>query len=81
MISRNQLRAARTLLSWDQLKLASTSGVAVNTIRRMEAQEGFVRANTDTIRRVIEALEEAGIIFLYPDDLGDVGVRLKKQET
>jgi len=71
-----QLRAARALIGWDQEQLARTSGIAVNTIRRMEAIEGDIRCNTTTLRKVQTALETAGIEFL---NHGEPGVRLKKR--
>jgi predicted transcriptional regulator len=69
-----QLRAARVLLGWEQTELADASGVALGTIRRMEALEGPIRCNTTTLHKVQGALEKAGIEFL---NHGNPGVRLK----
>jgi hypothetical protein len=40
----------------------------------MEASEGTVRGNVDTLTKVVEALDRAGIELLY---VGGRGVRLK----
>jgi len=75
MISAAQLRAARALLGIDQRMLAQLSGLSVPTIQRMEASEGTVRGNVDTLTKVIEALDRAGIELL---NTGGRGVRLKE---
>jgi transcriptional regulator with XRE-family HTH domain len=61
VISAHQLRAARALLGIDQRQLAEMSGVSVPTIQRMEASEGNVRGVIDTLTKVIEALDRAGV--------------------
>jgi predicted transcriptional regulator len=74
LITAGQLRAARALLGIDQKTLADLSGVSLPTIQRMEASEGTVRGNVDTLTKVIEALNRAGVELLY---VGGRGVRLK----
>lgn len=69
-----QLRAARALLGWDQIRLAKAARVAVGTIRRMEAFEGIINSQTATLYDVQKALEKGGIEFLDDDR---PGVRLK----
>lgn len=69
-----QLRAARVLLGWDQIRLAKAARVAVGTIRRMEAFEGIISSQTGTLYDVQKALEKGGIEFLNDDR---PGVRLK----
>jgi hypothetical protein len=49
--------------------------VALGTIRRMEGFDGPVGARTDTLGKVVAALEKVGIEFL---DSGSPGVRLKR---
>lgn len=71
-----QLRAARALIGWEQDKLAQKAGIAVNTVRRMEAFDGDIRCNTLTLRKVQVALEKAGIEFL---NHGEPGVRLRRR--
>jgi transcriptional regulator with XRE-family HTH domain len=64
MITAAQLRAARALLGIDQQKLAEMSGVSLPTIQRMEASQGNVRGVIDTLIKVVEALNAAGIELL-----------------
>ncbi len=81
MISALQLRAARALLGIDQRQLAELSGVSLPTIQRMEASEGNVRGMIDTLTKVIEALDRAGIEILGDNAEsrgGGRGVRLKQ---
>ncbi len=61
MITAAQLRAARSLLGIDQKKLAELSGVSLPTIQRMEASDGNVRGVVDTLTKVVEALQAAGV--------------------
>ena len=61
MITAAQLRAARVLLGIDQRRLAELSGLSVPTIQRMEASETMVRGNVDSLVKLINALEAAGI--------------------
>jgi transcriptional regulator with XRE-family HTH domain len=61
MITAAQLRAARVLLGIDQRQLAKLSGLSVPTIQRMEASETMVRGNVDSLVKLIDALNAAGI--------------------
>ena len=61
MITAAQLRAARALLALDQRTLASLSGLSVPTIQRMEASDGVIRGNVDSLMKLIGALEVAGV--------------------
>ncbi|MCC7412394.1 MAG: helix-turn-helix domain-containing protein [Gammaproteobacteria bacterium] len=61
MITGKQMKAARALLGIDQQVLAAAAGVSLPTIRRMEASADTVRANVDTLVKVVQALELAGI--------------------
>ncbi len=61
MISAGQLRAARALLGIDQRQLAETAGLSVPTIQRMEASDGVIRGNVDSLMKLIGALESSGI--------------------
>src|SRR5262249_60337741 len=61
MISAAQLRAARALLGIDQRALAQLSGLSVPTIQRMEASEGVIRGNVDSLMKLVAALDAAGI--------------------
>lgn len=84
MISAAQMRAARALLGIDQRQLAELAGVSLPTIQRMEASEGNVRGVVDTLTKVIEALDRAGIELIGDNAMsreGGRGVRLKQSRT
>lgn len=55
------IRTARTVLDWSQHELAERSGVAFNTIGRIERCETAGRART--VQKLVNALESAGLIF------------------
>ena len=76
LISGRHLRAARALLGWTQKDLAKRGKVALGTLRKMEDSDGPVDARTETLIRVMTALEKAGVEFLNDDQ---PGVRLKKK--
>ena len=80
MITAAQLRAARALLGVEQRRLAELSGLSVPTIQRMEASEGTIRGNVDSLVKLIDALEAAGIELIGDNAVsssGGRGVRLK----
>jgi transcriptional regulator with XRE-family HTH domain len=82
MISAAQLRAARALIGIDQRELAQLSGLSVPTIQRMEASEGVIRGNVDSLMKLIGALDAAGIELIGEGAVsqqGGRGVRLKAQ--
>lgn len=81
MIIPAQMRAARALLGIDQRRLAEMSGVSLPTIQRMEASEGNVRGVVDTLTKVVEALNAAGIELIGDHSTSSGsgrGVRLKE---
>lgn len=61
MITSSQMRAARAMLGIDQRQLAEMAGLSLPTIQRMEASGGQVRGIIDTLMKVVEALDAAGI--------------------
>jgi transcriptional regulator with XRE-family HTH domain len=80
MISAAQLRAARALLGIDQRTLAALAGVSLPTIQRMEASDGNVRGVIDTLTKVVQALDLAGVELIgneQPSQGRGRGVRLK----
>lgn len=80
MMTSAQMRAARALLGIDQKRLAELSGLSVPTIQRMEASDGNVRGVVESLTRVVEALEAAGIELIgegAASPSGGRGVRLK----
>jgi predicted transcriptional regulator len=81
LITAGQMRAARALLGIDQRQLAELAGVSLPTIQRMEASEGNVRGVIDTLTKVIEAFDRAGVMLIgesATSSEGGRGVRLKQ---
>lgn len=75
MITAAQLRAARALLGLDQRGLAEASGLSLPTIQRMEASEGVIRGNVDSLMKLVAALDAAGIELIGEGAISDKGVR------
>jgi predicted transcriptional regulator len=75
MMTAAQLRAARALLGIDQKTLAELAGVSLPTIQRMEASDGNVRGVVDTLTKVIEALNAAGVELIGPNARSEGGGR------
>ena len=83
MITARQLRAARALAGLDQRALARASRLSLPTIQRMEASDGLVRGNVESLMKLIAALERAGIEVINEGATsggGGRGVRLKGQQ-
>ena len=81
MITSFQMRAARALLGIDQKTLAALASVSLPTIQRMEASEGSVRGVVDTLVKVVDAFNRAGVELIGEharSDDGGRGVRLKQ---
>ncbi len=82
MITAGQMRAARALLGLDQKALAELSGLSLPTIQRMEASDGVIRGNVDSLMKLTTALAAAGIELIAdnaPSVGGGRGVRLKSR--
>jgi transcriptional regulator with XRE-family HTH domain len=80
VITAAQLRASRALLGIDQRKLAELATLSVPTIQRMEASDGVIRGNVDSLMKLIAALDAAGIVLIAEGTAspsGGRGVRLK----
>lgn len=80
MITAAQLRAARALLGIDQRELAQRAGLSLPTIQRMEASDGVVRGNVDSLMKLVDALAANGIELIGEgtvSNAGGRGVRLK----
>jgi transcriptional regulator with XRE-family HTH domain len=80
MITAAQLRAARALLGIDQRELAQRAGLSLPTIQRMEASNGVVRGNVDSLMKLVDALAANGIELIGEGTVssaGGRGVRLK----
>jgi len=72
MITAAQIRASRALLGIDQRKLAELSGLSLPTIQRMEASEGVIRGNVDSLMKLVAALDAAGV-ELIADNAASTG--------
>jgi transcriptional regulator with XRE-family HTH domain len=80
MIAAGQLRASRALLGIDQRHLAEAAGLSLPTIQRMEASEGVIRGNVDSLMKLVGALDALGIELISANAVshsGGRGVRLK----
>lgn len=83
MISAGQLRAARAILGIDQKTLAGLSGLSVPTIQRMEASQGVIRGNVDSLMKLVNALDTAGVELIAAgatSSSGGRGIRLKQPQ-
>src|SRR5580700_8634038 len=81
VITSFQMRAARALLGIDQRTLAELAGVSLPTIQRMEASVGTVRGVVESLTRVVDALNSAGVELIGEharSEDGGRGVRLKE---
>jgi transcriptional regulator with XRE-family HTH domain len=81
MITAGQIRASRALLGIDQRTLAEAAGLSLPTIQRMEASDGVVRGNVDSLMKLIAALDSLGIELITDNatsNSGGRGVRLKR---
>ncbi len=81
MITASQIRAARALLGIDQKTLAGMAGVSLPTIQRMEASQGNVKGVVDSLTKVVDALNLAGIELIgegAQSTGGGRGVRLRE---
>jgi transcriptional regulator with XRE-family HTH domain len=80
MITSAQLRGARALLGIDQRKLAELAGLSLPTIQRMEASDGLIRGNVDSLMKLVSALDAAGLELIAEGAAslsGGRGIRLK----
>jgi transcriptional regulator with XRE-family HTH domain len=75
------MRAARALLGIDQRELAERAGLSLPTIQRMEASDGVVRGNVDSLMKLVGALSAAGIELIGEGAAstgGGRGIRLSR---
>ncbi|MBM7069036.1 helix-turn-helix domain-containing protein [Actibacterium sp. 188UL27-1] len=70
MIKRQQIAAARMLLTWTRSELANAAGISLRTLARFESGEGDITATK--LEKLEEALLSEGIEFL------DGGVALQR---
>jgi transcriptional regulator with XRE-family HTH domain len=78
------MRAARAMLGIDQRQLAQMANLSLPTIQRMESSGGQVRGIIDTLMKVVDALDRAGV-ELIGENVSSVGVgrgvRLREVEA
>ncbi|HYR37073.1 MAG TPA: helix-turn-helix transcriptional regulator [Burkholderiales bacterium] len=82
VITSRQLRAARALAGIDQRELAKASRLSLPTIQRMEASDGVIRGNVESLMKLIAALERLGIELINEGAASEGagrGIRLKKR--
>lgn len=79
-ITAEQLRAGRALVRWSAQDLADRAGVGVATVRRCEAETGFVSATQANKSAMRSALEAAGVVFIEENG-GGAGVRLSQPNS
>jgi transcriptional regulator with XRE-family HTH domain len=82
MLTSRQLRAARALAGIDQRTLAKAARLSLPTIQRMEASDGVIRGNVESLMKVIAALERLGIELINEgaaSESGGRGLRLRKK--
>lgn len=75
------MKAARALLGIDQRQLAQRAHLSLPTIQRMEASNGVVRGNVDSLMKLVDALAADGIELIgegTASNSGGRGVRLKE---
>jgi len=69
------------MLGIDQRTLAAACGLSLPTIQRMEASDGVIRGNVESLMKLIEALDRAGVEVIgegAASASGGRGVRLKR---
>jgi hypothetical protein len=71
------MRAARALLRWSALDLATASKVGVTSIRRVEVVNGEIPVTPANEAAVRRALEAAGVEFIEGNGGGEY-VRFRK---
>lgn len=80
MISGPQIRSARALLGMSAKELAKRSSVSWATVQRFEQVTEIPVTRVNTLVRVQETLEAAGIEFIG-DPISSPGVRLHRQRN
>jgi transcriptional regulator with XRE-family HTH domain len=81
MITGAQVRAAKALLDWSGSSLAEEAGVAISTIRRVEACNGLLEtASVKVLQAIKGALERNGVEFIgTPEDRPGVRLNTSKK--
>ena len=72
------MKAARALLGWSQEDLAGHASVSIPTVKRLEALEGDLGGREETAKKLLSALESAGIVFTG-NGKAELGVLLSRK--
>ena len=78
MVTREQIRMARSALGWSIDTLAQNSAVSTRTIKRLEGGEGAITITAANLKLIVTTLERAGIEFIGAPGEGP-GVRYWKK--
>lgn len=83
--SARQIHAARVALDWNQQELADAAGVGIATIKRLEFNHrdaDLLSVNRhETLRRIVAALEQQGIEFIFSEGREGVIFATAPRET
>lgn len=71
-----QVKLARTALGMTLRDLSEATGLAPNTITRIELGRGGIHAAN--LARLRDVLERRGIVFLPGDESGEATIRLRR---
>ena len=71
-----QARLARAVLGLSLRDLGAATGLAPNTITRLELGRGGVHAAN--LARLQDVFEQRGVVFLPADEVGEATVRLRR---
>ena len=75
-LTSEMIRAARALLRWEQIDLATAAAISLPTVKRLEKEPGPIPGRRTTAQALEGAFMKAGIEFLY--DRGEGVLRLKR---
>jgi hypothetical protein len=73
LITSGQTRAARAMIGIDQRQLTALSGRSTPAIQRMEASDGVVRGTADSLMKLVNAIEAAGLELVAEGAAGTKG--------
>jgi DNA-binding transcriptional regulator YiaG len=79
MLTPEQCKAARALLSWKQSDLSEKSGVGAGTIKDFESKRHSI--NSKALTALIRTFQKAGLVLFFADDSEGSGVRWKSSEA
>jgi predicted transcriptional regulator len=80
LVSKRQIKAARSLLQWTQGDLARAAEVGIATVKRLESGAEMTSCGFSTVRNIVLSLEASGIEFLGAP-YGELGVRLRQRHS